>query len=147
MSRISKSHLFDAKAFLCWQAFDDLSVQLVPIRATVAYHYPPQNNRHSIILFYPEFQQDYSEPLFLLFHEAGHILQWKQLEKSGRIETGKRIMNLSKGRERVLFEEQAWTLGRELFMRFLDQDNLPRDELLKGYAEYQKSCVNSYKDE
>jgi len=147
MLRINKSLLETAKAFLCWDVFNELAIQLVPLNKATAYYFPPQNHLHSIIVFYQERQKDFSEPLFLLFHEAGHILQRKHLEKLGREENFTVLMNLDKGAEKVSFERDAWELAEPLFDRFIEKENLPQKEMKARFKKYQEKSLHSYLDE
>ncbi len=100
---IPKSLLDAAKAFLCWDVFPDLAIQLVALQNAVAYYYPPGGGLQSIVLFYDPAQRDFSEPLFLLFHEAGHACQWRQMQAGGRGGLFARLMTLDAGPEKVCF--------------------------------------------
>ena len=140
---ISKSLLDAAKAFLCWDVFQDLSIQLVPLQNAVAYYYPPGGSLHSIVLFYDPAQPDFSEPLFLLFHEAGHACQWRQMQTCGQGELFQRLMGLDKGLEKVSFETEAWLLGKELFIQFAGSRGLSPG-LPDRFESYGRQCVTSY---
>ncbi len=140
---ISKSVLTSAKAFLCWDSLENLSIQLVPVQNAVAYYYPRQNAFHTIVLFYDESLQDFSKPLFLLFHEVGHAIQWLELKKARQEQHFSDMMDSDKGEQKVIFEQQAWTLGRSLLYRFIDKEDLSFD-VLERYDQYGTACVQSY---
>jgi hypothetical protein len=140
---ISKSLLDAAKAFLCWDVFSDLAIQLVALQNAAAYYYPPGGSLQSIVLFYDPAQRDFSEPLFLLFHEAGHACQWRQMQAGGREGLFARLMTLDTGPEKVSFEAEAWRLGQELFRRFGENRGLG-PELEERLAAYGRRCAESY---
>jgi hypothetical protein len=140
---ISKALLDAAKAFLCWDVFPDLAIQLVPLQHAVAYYYPPAGSLQSIVLFYDPAPRDFSEPLFLLFHEAGHACQWRQMQGSGRGGLFARLMALDTGPEKISFEAEAWRLGEELFRRFAEQRGLG-PELAERLAAYGRRCAETY---
>jgi hypothetical protein len=140
---ISISILSEAKAFLSWEVFDNLSIQLVPLQSAVAYHYPPGNRNHSIVVFYDPEDRDLSKPVFYLFHEAGHAMQYEH--HSSEREFFHSRMALDRGPERREFEQQAWDLGRHLFIRFLAKQNLEADVLLDRYDEFSQLCLDTYR--
>jgi hypothetical protein len=136
---ISFDVLSKAKGFLCWDVFKDLAIQLVPLQNAVAYYYPPQNSSHSIVVFYQENINDFSESLFLLFHEAGHAIQ-------NSLTNGKEFfdkMNLPNGKEKVDFEFEAWNEGRIIFNKFVKQENLDSD-FMRRFDEYGVKAIESY---
>jgi hypothetical protein len=140
---ISKSLLDAAKAFLCWDVFPDLAIQLVALQHAAAYYYPPGGSLQSIVLFYDPEQRDFSEPLFLLFHEAGHACQWRQMQAGGRGELFARLLALDTGPEKVSFEVEAWRLGEELSRSFAEKRGLG-PELAERLAAYGRRCAESY---
>jgi hypothetical protein len=140
---IAKSLLDAAKAFLCWDVFPDLAIQLVALQNAVAYYYPPGGSLQSIVLFYDPAQRDFSEPLFLLFHEAGHACQWRQMQADKQEVLFERLMTIDTGPEKVSFEAEAWRLGQELFRRFEEQRGLG-PELAERLAAYGRRCAESY---
>ena len=140
---ISKALLDAAKAFLCWDVFPDLAIQLVALQNAVAYYYPPGGGLQSIVLFYDPVQRDFSEPLFLLFHEAGHACQWRRMQTGNRQGLFARLMTLDAGPEKVFFEAEAWRLGEELFRRFVEKKDLGL-ELAERIAAYGRRCAESY---
>jgi len=142
---ITPATLANAKAFLCWEVFDNLGIQLVPLRPAVAYYHPPQNNRHGIVLCYNPGAQDLSEALFLLFHEAGHARQWTQLQAAGRGDYFAAMLDSDRGDEKTQFEQKAWECGRELLERFADREHLAAS-VLAQYDLYGRACLLSYRD-
>jgi len=142
---ISKSVLTSAKAFLCWDVFKNLSVQLVPVHNAVAYYYPPQNAHHGIVLFYTPGAPDLCEPLFLLFHEAGHARQWAELCAQNRKDYFQEMIDRDKGTEKMTFEKEAWDTGRRLLEQFLRKEQLDATVLAK-YDLYGKACLLSYSE-
>lgn len=141
---IPKSVLDAAKAFLCWDIFKDLTIQLVEIQGAVGYYYPPLNESHLITLFYPVGTNDFARPLYLLFHEAGHAQQWLSMPQKDRRNIFCSLINLDKGPEKDGFEGQAWKLGRNLFIDFIKRENLAL-YLLDGFDGYNATCMKSYK--
>lgn len=140
---IPKTLLDGAKAFLCWDMFPDLAIQLVELQNAAAYYYPPGGGLQSIVLFYDPEQRDFSEPLFLLFHEAGHACQWRQMQAGGRGGLFTPLMALDTGPEKVAFEREAWCLGQVLFQRFREKKGLG-PELAERLAAYGRRCAESY---
>lgn len=141
---ITKSTLADAKAFLCWDAFENLSIQLVPIQEAVAYFYPPGTDKKSILLFYAGNEKNMENALFLLFHEAGHARQWERLASSKKEEFSRKI-NLDMGDEKIDFEREAWKLGKELFIKFLKAKNLPHLDLIERFKNFAEHSLETYR--
>lgn len=139
---VGKSVLDAAKAFLCWDSGLRLSVQLVALQGPVSYFYPPAGDRGSIVVFYPADTEDFSRTLFLLFHEAGHALQW---ERAGEVQAGhfQTAAGTTVGTHRQAFEREAWDLGRGLLGDFLDRAGLGRD-LRAAYDHCAAGCLESY---
>jgi hypothetical protein len=142
---ISKELLVSAKAFLCWEAVENLSVQLVPVQNAVAYYYPPQNVHHAIVIFFQPSASDFSEPLFLLFHEAGHALQYMRLCEQNREDYFQKMIDLDRGIEKMDFEKEAWAAGRDLLLRFLQKKALDLN-LLAKFDLYSRACTLSYRE-
>ena len=140
----SKSVLDHAKAFLCWDKFPDLSIQLVELGGAVAYFYPPTNQRASIVVFYKSHSNNFQEPLFLLFHEIGHFLQFCEFKKRRSLRKYRTLMEAVEGQEKVAFEEQAWKLGQEVLSEFLQHEGLQDEGLLGEYVSYSQRCVDTY---
>ena len=140
---INKSDLDAAKAFLCWDVFSDLAIQLMPLQNAAAYYYPPGGGLQSIVLFYDPAQRDFSEPLFLLFHEAGHACQWRQMVAHRQGELFSRLIALDKGPKKAAFEGEAWRLGQKLFEKFAASHGLT-DRLYDQLREYGRCCAASY---
>ena len=143
---VGKSVLATAKAYLCWEVFGRLTIQLVPVQDAVAYYYPPNNESHSIVLFYQASLDDFSEPLFLLFHEAGHARQWSEIPVQKRESHFRKMINLDTGKDKTAFEEKAWEAGRELLSRFIEKEHLSKN-LLSRFDSYKEICLKSYHDE
>jgi hypothetical protein len=137
---VSKTTLTDAKAFLCWENFDDLAIQLVPLQQTAAFYFPPAADTHSIVLFYDKNLQDFSEPLFLLFHEAGH----RQQHALNR-ELFDESIKIPNGPQRQDFEQQAWQVARRLFQQFVQNAQLDKS-ILTDFDQFAKKSINSYSD-
>ena len=141
MFMISQSMLREAKAFLCWDIFKDLSVQLMPLQKSTAFYFPPQNDLHSIVLFYLKDNEDFSEPLFLLFHEAGHVQQFRKI---GDKEKYHKNLQASNGKDRMAFEQDAWDDAFMLFEQFLKTRNIESKELTDSFRRFSQTCINSY---
>ncbi|MBN1479009.1 hypothetical protein EH223_15060 [candidate division KSB1 bacterium] len=137
---ISKSLFFAAKAFLCWDVFSDVSIQLIPVEKAIGFYFSPENAVHSILLFYNPGQRDFAEPLFLLFHEAGHK---KQYEKNSR--TFHISMAEPNGMKRQIFETEAWQLARMLLDDFIKKQNL-ENELLQKFDTFARLAIQTYAD-
>jgi hypothetical protein len=139
------SVLAAAKAFLCWDGIDHLGIQLVPLRSAVAYYYPPGNQHHAIVVFYDPASRDFSEPFFLLFHEAGHARQWVQLHAVNRADYFQKMMNADRGQEKMAFEREAWDSGRQLLEEFLYREQLS-PTLTAHYDLYARASLLTYDD-
>lgn len=140
---VPKTVLDQAKAFLCWDTFPDLTVQLIELQETAAYFYPPSNDRCTILVFYQRHGADYSRPLFLLFHEAGHLLQYEEWEKDGRTSDFWKVLNESSGSIKTAFERESWNWGRDLLEDFITKSGLEKG-VLDAYDCYAGQCVQSY---
>lgn len=137
---ISKATLDKAKAFLCWDRFPDLSIQLVAMQEAVAYFYPP-TNRSTIIVYYNRGSKDFALPLFFLFHEAGHYIQYIDMDNPEQFD---RMMNLQHGREKQSFEKTAWLQGRKLLNEFIEKENLDTS-FLSDYDIAKQKSLKTYK--
>ncbi len=142
---ISQSVLFDAKAFLCWEKFPNLSIKLIPIEAAIAFFYPPTKDISSIKLFYQKNTKDFSQALCLLFHEAGHFKQWQNLSDQGNEEEFWERMNLDKSERKVDFERDAWRIGQELLSEFLAKIDVDKNILINVYKLYAAQSLTTYK--
>ena len=140
---LAKSVLDRAKAFLCWDMFPDLTIKLVALTQPVAFYYPPSREYHTIVLFYSEPCDDFSAPLFLLFHESGHYLQFREY---GEQEFWERV-NFVSGHEKGVFERDAWGRGASVLAEYLRKQDLPVKEFLQHYRNYAELCLVSYEHE
>ena len=109
--QIGKSILNAAKAFLCWDMFPDLTIQLVPTQEAISYFHPPFD-KSTIVLFYQKDSRDYSTPLFLLFHEIGHYIQFEKMKKSRKESLFWQNINTPTGNSRIAFEQESWQKGK-----------------------------------
>jgi len=139
---VTKTILYQAKAFLCWDTFPDLSIQLVEFKEATSYFYPP-SQRSSIVVYYQEGKADFSVPLFLLFHEAGHCLQFEDRRKANEETTFWENAHVPTGSGRARFEEEGWNRGKVLFKKFIARTNL-NERLLDAYEKYAKKSMESY---
>ena len=121
---ITKSVLDRAKGFLCWDMFPKLTIQLIRQRNSVAYFYPPSNMFGSIIVFYNADIKDFQEPLFLLFHEAGHYMQYLEYQKKGKLREFQALIEIFQGPSRVNFEMMAWNNSKKIFGEFVHREKL-----------------------
>ena len=140
---IGKAVLDQAKAFLAWDVFPELSIQLVETSQAVSYYTPP-SGRSSLVVFYERGKDDFSFPLFLLFHEAGHHLQWRRAEQNRRTQQFWDAVNLTTGPEKTAFEREGWDLGRDLFHKFLQEFGLD-DKLLDTYDRTADRSIDTYR--
>ena len=138
---ITQALLFEAKAYLCWNANKDLSIQLVPDDKIPAYFIPKNNTMNSIILFYKGDGTDIAGSFFLLFHEAGHLQQFNE-----NPETFQNMMNCDNGANKQHFEKQAWQNGRELLHQFLQAQQLHATDILDKYDHFADQALRSYRD-
>ena len=139
---IGKSVLDRAKAFLCWDVFSQLSVQLAEVQEAVSYFYPP-SDRKSIVVFYETGNPDFSVPLFHLFHEAGHLMQWEEYRESGKTDAYWEYVDMPTGPAKVAFETESWDKGRELITRFIQSQHLDHT-LLNRYNACAKESIETY---
>jgi hypothetical protein len=140
---VPKSVLDHAKSFLCWDTFPDLTIQLIGLGETAAYFFPPSNDKSTVVVFYQKQAADFSRPLFLLFHEAGHLLQFQEWEKEGRAPDFQRITGESSGAIKTAFERESWNWGKDLFEDFIHAQKLDGG-LIEAYETYAKTCIQSY---
>ena len=142
---MTKHHLAQAKAFLCWDRFTDLSIKLVPLKEPVAFYYPPSKDMHTLVVFYPEHAQDVSQALFLLFHEAGHYMQYGEYAQQGCQQQFWDLIQRVNGPEKMAFEEDAWNRGAILLQEFSQKIALSEYDIQSAYADYAQHCLASYK--
>lgn len=140
---IRKNVLNEAKAFLCWDRLKECSVQLIEMQETVSYFHPPGNSS-TILVYYERGKDDFSIPLFHLFHEAGHCLQFQRCEKLKKTSGFWDIINQPTGPERCAFETESWQMGRELFHSFIMKSGLP-SSVLEAYDDYAERAIQGYR--
>jgi len=140
---VDKAVLDQAKAFLCWDAVQGISVQLVALSGVAAYFYPPDTRQCSIVVFYNNEEADCSGALYYLFHEAGHAVQFQMMKSSGTSGDFRRLMNIYKGEERVAFEAESWQLGRSLLEQFIQKQEL-NQSLLAEYDQLAAESLQTY---
>ena len=145
----AKQLLDQAKAFLCWDTFPDLTVKLIPLEQPVAFYTPPSANRHTITLFYPVPCDDYWPVLFLLFHEIGHYRQFQTSCTQGKESRFWECVNMAAGEEKIEFEAESWELGKRVFTDFLSHHHFSEESqeyTITQYQKYAARCLNSYED-
>jgi len=142
---INQSVLFEAKAFLCWDKFPNLSIKLIPIAEAIAFFYPPGRDISTINLFYEKNTKDFSHPVCLLFHEAGHVKQWEKFETQNREDEFWHCVKLDKGSQKIQFEQDAWKFGEELLNIFLLKMNMGKNNLINVYKSYAELSLKTYK--
>jgi len=138
-----KSILDQAKAYLCWDIFRNMNIQLVGIQSDAAYFFPPRKDDATIVVFYRDGNEDMSRPLFLLFHEAGHWVQFAEYRERGREKEFYHIINSPTGTDRYCFEKQAWAEGGILLRDFAEKHHLPV-EWLDRFDRYAEESLASY---
>lgn len=143
---IHRALLFEAKAFLCWEKFDQLSIKLIPITGTVAFFYPPTKDIATIHLFYRSETEDFGQSLCLLFHEAGHYQQWRQWSNQGKEREFWNLMDMDKGDEKIAFEREAWDLGGQLLNEFMERLVMSHDHLRDAYDKLAQQSLLTYHD-
>ncbi|MBC7186453.1 MAG: hypothetical protein H5U38_05410 [Calditrichaeota bacterium] len=143
MARVGRELLVQAKAFLCWDRLPELAVQLVEVDGPVSYFFAPHAERAAVVLFVAG-KEDHSEELYLLFHEVGHYLQYREFAGQGQVAKYWRLVDLPLGEERLAFERDAWARGRELLQDFVRTCVPQRPELLAGFEACAREKVASY---
>lgn len=141
---ISQSILFEAKAFLCWNKFPKLSIKLIPIDEAIAFFYPPAKDILTINLFYEKHTRDFSYALCLLFHEAGHVMQWQNLSAQNRTDEFWCSINRDKGDQKIRFEREAWNYGKELLSEFMAKISMDQNILINVYKSYAEQSLLTY---
>ena len=133
-----------AKAFLCWDEFPHLSIKLIPIDEAVAFFYPPARDLVTINLFYERAARDFKKPLFLLFHETGHLIQWQNFSKRNEQDQFWRLIELDKGKHKIEFERAAWSNGERLIVKFIEKIKLDHSGIIEEYQKYGEQCLLTY---
>lgn len=87
-----------------------------------------------------------SQALFLLFHEAGHYVQFQKYGRQGQERPFWESTHLVDGPEKADFEQDAWERSNKLLREFLHQADLPEDSVLPTYNSYAGQCIVSYED-
>jgi len=142
---VDQSMLFQAKAFLCWDKFSELSIKLIPIDKSVAFFHPPATEVATINLFYEQDNVDFTREICLLFHEAGHLKQWQKFESQHREQEFWRLLDLDKGDEKVQFERDAWDFGAILLNEFVQENNLVLSQIMAQYQAFAEASIETYK--
>jgi len=140
---VFRDTLNDAKAFLCWDVFPDLSVQLVEKTRTISFFLPP-SSRSTAVIFLEKDARDFSGPLFLLFHEAGHCLQLREAAVNFGEKAFWEKLEHPTGPDRISFEKEGWSKGKVLFESFLERKNLPQT-LISEYEAFGARSAESYR--
>lgn len=140
---VSKSILNKAKSFLCWDVFSELTIQLIEIKEAVSYFLPP-SKQSTIVIFYDKDTLDFIHPLFQLFHEAGHLLQYQNIQHRKTSQKFWDYINIPTGPEKVKFEQQGWNKGYLLLKKFIKTENLNPD-ILREYDTYAAKSIETYK--
>ena len=86
---------------------------------------------------------DYTIPLYLLFHEAGHSLQYREMTENGTESRFHTLINIPTGPERVAFESQSWKIGKELLTLFMAKNDLNSNILLR-YENFAQKSIRTY---
>ena len=141
---VSKDILARAKQYLCWDLFQDLSIQLIEVKGSVSYFLAPQDERSTILLFLKPIDGDYSESLFLLFHEVGHYMAYRLLKQSNDESQYWKLVSEVNGPDKLQFERHAWERGREYFEWFIEQESLTGTDLLTAYDVYAQRSMQTY---
>lgn len=143
---LTKAVLEQAKAFLCWDHFPNLSIKLIELKDSVGFYFPPNQDTNTILLFYHRQTSDFSKPLFLLFHEAGHHLQYLNYNVRGFTDQFIERMNQTSGREKAEFETEAWKHGELLLRQFLKLQDIETPNLILKFNEYAYLCIQTYQN-
>ena len=141
---VSQAVLEQTKSFLCWELYRDLSIKLIAIETTAAFFYPPTKDLSTIIIFYEKNCTDFSEPVFLLFHEVGHYEQYKMYQTNNKISEFLSLIDLDKGPEKIKFEREAWDIGKGIMKKFIKKYQSNNLRLLDHYFDFAETCLISY---
>lgn len=142
---LSKTNLDQAKLFLCMDLYPDLSIKLIAIDKATAFFYPSIKDLSTIIVFYEKNQNDFTNPLFLLFHEVGHFEQYKAFLINNKVDEFCAVINLDKGTKKIQFEREAWNKGREIIEIFLEKYQIDKSKVIDQYNNFAENCLLSYK--
>ncbi|MFO7888838.1 MAG: hypothetical protein R6V04_00705 [bacterium] len=140
---VSKTIIHKAKSFLCWDIFSDLSVQLIEIQETVSYFLPP-SRQSTIIIYHKKGTIDLTLPLFHLFHEAGHLIQFNEMDSKQGSKTFWDYVNTPTGKEKIQFEKLGWQKGHTLLKKFIKTEKLDPD-ILEQYDVYATKSIETYR--
>ncbi len=114
------------------------------MKQPVAFFYPPEKDLSTILLFYPDDCRDYTESLFLLFHEAGHYDQYLGYSRVRNSAKFTELINYDKGRQRFDFEREAWDRGQLLLDNFIRKYDFTIPNFPNAYLNYAKNSLLSY---
>ena len=140
---ITRDILVSAKQYLCWDRYEDLTIQFIEVSEPVSYFFPPASERATILLFLKSANRDCREALFLLFHEVGHYLQYRAARAQNPEAQYRARLELD-GARRAAFEEEAWNMGVRDLEAFLRELELPREQLLSEYRDYAERSIATY---
>ena len=142
---LSKTVLDRAKAFLCWDIYPDLSIKLIEMKQPMGFFYPPGKELSTILLFYPADCRDFTESLFLLFHEAGHYQQYLEYSRNHNSANFTELMNCDKGKQRLEFEREAWDQAKALLDDFIRKYDIQFENFPDAFVDYTNKSISSYK--
>lgn len=142
---LSKTVLDRAKSFLCWDVYPGLSIKLIELEQPVGFFYPPEKELSTILLFYYVDCQDFTESVFLLFHEAGHYQQYLDYRRDHNSAKFTELMNLDKGKQRLDFERDAWDRAKALLDDFIRKYEIRVDNFPDVFVDYANKSISSYK--
>ena len=141
---ITKDILVTAKQYLCWNLYQDLSLQLIELEEPVSYFFAPQLKQSTILLFLKSNNGDYRESLFLLFHEVGHYLQFKSWVQDGLESLYWQQVAEIGGAKKLQFEFEAWDLGKKILIDFIKSQNMHDKYLIQQYKTFSERSLNTY---
>ena len=141
---ITKDILATAKQYLCWDLYQDLSLQLIETEEPVSYFFAPQPKQSTILLFLKSNKGDYRESLFLLFHEVGHYLQYTSYVRDGLESSYWQQVAGTGGTERLQFEFEAWDLGKKVLIDFFKSQNMHDKHIIRQYKTFAERSLNTY---
>ena len=144
--KLQRGHLQRAKAFLCWDKFPMLSIQLVPIKGQVGYFFPPRHDYSQIVLFYSDHNDEFSDAIFLLFHEIGHYIQYNHYAEVGQSSEFSLLVEKDKGPQKMAFEKESWQLGSQVLIEFLGKEKIAAEGVLLAFNRFAEKSILTYSD-
>ncbi len=106
-----KQLLDQAKAFLCWDTFPDLTIKLIPQSIRQRFIHRPHPTGIPLRFSIRFLAMISGRSCFSCFMKSAIIVNFRPCIIAARTHVSGNV-NMANGREKVAFEEESWELGK-----------------------------------